>query len=111
MNKGATRHSPMKRFSQTWQVLSIYPGAGLDEILAALIFDLGAVGTHQMEDRLLVYFPEPCEIAKIANDLQTFLAQLRAGGMNLPEFASTHRQIAAQDWHSAWKRYFKPIFI
>jgi ribosomal protein L11 methyltransferase len=64
-----------------------------------------------MEDRLLAYFPEPCEIAKIANGLQTFLAQLRAGGMNLPEITITHRQIAAQDWHSAWKRYFKPIFI
>ncbi|MCI0698726.1 hypothetical protein L0337_42845 [candidate division KSB1 bacterium] len=30
--------------------------AFLDEMLAALLFDLGAVGTQQMEDRLLVYF-------------------------------------------------------
>jgi ribosomal protein L11 methyltransferase len=96
---------------QSWQILSLHPGLGLDEILAALLFDLGAVGTQQMEDRLLVYFPEPCAITKIANDLQTFLAQLRAGGMNLPEVTITHQQIEAQDWHSAWKRYFKPIFI
>ncbi|MGH7452842.1 MAG: 50S ribosomal protein L11 methyltransferase [bacterium] len=101
----------MKHDSPTWQVLSLHPGLGLDEMLAALLFNLGAVGTHQMEDRLLVYFPEPCESTKIANDLQTFLAQLRAGGMKLPEITITHRQIEAQDWHSAWKRYFKPIFI
>ncbi|MCI0698728.1 50S ribosomal protein L11 methyltransferase [candidate division KSB1 bacterium] len=101
----------MKPPPQAWQVLSFHPGLGLDEMLAALLFDLGAVGTQQMEDHLLVYFPEPCESTKIANDLQTFLAQLRAGGMNLPEIAATHRQIEAQDWHSAWRRYFKPIFI
>lgn len=101
----------MKNNLQTWQVLSLHPGFGFDEILAAHLFDLGAVGTQQMEDRLLVYFPEPCAITKIANDLQTFLAQLRAGGMNLPEVTITHQQIEAQDWHSAWKRYFKPIFI
>jgi ribosomal protein L11 methyltransferase len=101
----------MKPLPQAWQVISLHPGAGLDEILSALLFDRGAVGTQQMEDRLLVYFPEPCESAKIANDLQTFLAQLRAGGVKLPEITITHQQIAAQDWHSAWKRYFKPIFI
>lgn len=101
----------MKNNLQTWQALSLHPSGGFDEMLAALLFDLGAVGTQQMEDRLLVYFPEPCEITKIANDLQAFLAQLRAGGMKLPEIKVTHQQIAAQDWHSAWKRYFKPIFI
>jgi ribosomal protein L11 methyltransferase len=101
----------MRSFSQTWQVLSLHPGPGLDEMLAALLFDLGAVGTQQMEDHLLAYFPEPCESTKIANDLQTFLAQLRAGGVNLPEITITRREIEAQDWHSAWKRYFKPIFI
>jgi ribosomal protein L11 methyltransferase len=101
----------MKNHLQTWQVLALHPGLGLDEILASLLFDFGAVGTQQMEDHLLAYFPEPCESTKIVNDLQTFLAQLRAGGMNLPEIAITHRQIEAQDWHSAWKRYFKPIFI
>ena len=79
--------------------------------MAAFLFDLGAVGTHQIEDRLLVYFPEPCEIERIENGLQNFLAQLRAGGMNLPEITITNQQIAAQDWHSAWKRYFKPVFI
>jgi ribosomal protein L11 methyltransferase len=101
----------MKLHPQTWQVLSLHPGFGLDEMLAARLFDLGAVGTQQMEDRLLAYFPEPCASAKIASDLQTFLAQLRVDGMKLPEITITNQQIAAQDWHSAWKRYFKPIFI
>lgn len=101
----------MKASPQIWQVLSLHPGLGLDEMLASLLFDLGAVGTTQIEDRLLAYFPEPCAITKIANDLQTFLAQLRTGGINLPPIAIAREQIEAQDWHSAWKRYFKPIFI
>lgn len=101
----------MKPAPQSWQIFSLHPGLGLDEILAALLFDLGAVGTHQIEDRLRIYFPEPCEIERIKNALQAFLVQLRAGGMNLPEIAITHRQMAAQDWHPAWKRYFRPIFI
>jgi ribosomal protein L11 methyltransferase len=101
----------MKPHPQTWQVISLHPGLGVDELISAYLFGLGAVGTHEMEDRLLAYFPEPCEITKIENDLQTFLAQLRAGGLNLPEIAITRQQLAAQDWHSAWKRYFKPIFI
>ncbi len=96
---------------QTWQVLSLHPGAGLDEILSAPLFDLGAVGTQQIEDRLLIYFPEPCEIAKIESDLQNFLAQLRAGGISLPPITMARERIEAQDWHSAWKRHFKPIFI
>ncbi len=46
----------MKDNLQTWQVFKLHPGFGLDEMLAALLFDLGAVGAQQMEDRLLVYF-------------------------------------------------------
>jgi ribosomal protein L11 methyltransferase len=101
----------MKPTPKTWRILSLRPGLVLEEILTAHLFDLGAVGTHLFEDRLLVYFPEPCESESIANSLQAFLAQLRAGGMNLPAIAITHEQIAAQDWHSAWKRYFKPFLI
>jgi ribosomal protein L11 methyltransferase len=101
----------MKPHPQTWQVFSLQPAFGLEEILTAYLFDLGAVGTHQIEDRLLVYFPEPCAIGQIDNDLRAFLAQLRAGGMGLPTITMAHERIAAQDWHSAWKRYFKPFLI
>ncbi|MDZ7364230.1 MAG: 50S ribosomal protein L11 methyltransferase [candidate division KSB1 bacterium] len=101
----------MKTNPQAWRILSLRPGLALEEILTAHLFDLGAVGTHLFEDRLLVYFPEPCEIESIVNSLQAFLAQLRAGGMRLPAISITHEQIAAQDWHSAWKRYFKPFLV
>jgi ribosomal protein L11 methyltransferase len=96
---------------QTWQALSLQPGHGLEEILTAYLFERGAVGTQQIEDRLLVYFPESGALQKIEDDLQDFLAQWRAGGMNLPNVTITREQIAAQDWHSAWKRYFKPFLI
>jgi len=92
-------------------MLSLRPCRDLEEILTAYLFELGAAGTQQIEERLLIYFPEPCAVAQIENDLQIFLAQLRVGGMNLPSVAMAHEQIAAQDWNSAWKRYFKPIFI
>jgi ribosomal protein L11 methyltransferase len=101
----------MKPNPKTWRILSLCPGFVLEEILTAHLFGLGAVGTHLLEDRLLVYFPEPCESESIESNLQAFLAQLRAGGMNLPAIGITHEQIAAQDWHSAWKRYFKPFLI
>ena len=92
-------------------MLALHPGRGLEEMLTAYLFERGAVGTQQIEDRLLIYFPEPCEIESIANGLQSFLEQLRAGGMQLPGLAITHEPIAAQDWHSAWKKYFKPFLI
>jgi ribosomal protein L11 methyltransferase len=31
--------------------------------------------------------------------------------MPLPGLTITHETIAAQDWHSAWKKYFKPLLI
>jgi len=101
----------MKNHPQSWQILALHPAHDLEEILTAYLFELGAVGTHQSEDRLLVYFPEPCEIAPIENAIQAFLAQLRAGGINLPPLIMTRERLAAQDWHSAWKRYFKPFLI
>ncbi len=101
----------MKPAPHSWQIFSLRPGLGLEEILTAHLFERGAVGTQQIEDRLLIYFPEPCEIESIANGLQVFLEQLRAGGMQLPGLAITHEQIAAQDWHAAWKKYFKPFLI
>ncbi|MCG3119471.1 MAG: Ribosomal protein L11 methyltransferase [bacterium] len=96
---------------QAWQILSLRPSFGLEEILTAHFFELGAVGTHQLEERLLVYFPEPCAIESLANNVQAFLEQLRAGGMPVPTITMAHEQIAAQDWHSAWKKFFKPFFI
>jgi ribosomal protein L11 methyltransferase len=101
----------MKTPAQFWQILSLSPGAGLEEILTAYLFELGAAGTHQSEDRLLVYFPESGEIETIAKRLQIFLTRLRAAGMNLPAITLTHEKIAAQDWHAAWKKYFKPFLI
>jgi ribosomal protein L11 methyltransferase len=104
-------HTPL-----TWHVLSIPIVPGLDELLAAFLFERGAVGNAQIGERLRVYFPASRNLGKIVDDLQTFLAQLRAGGperpgINLPAIAITQEQIEAQDWHSAWKRHFKPIFI
>lgn len=96
---------------QTWQILSLRPSLGLEEILTAYLFELGAVGTHQLEDRLLVYFPEPCEIGPIENNVRAFLEPGRAGGLHLPTITMAHEQIAAQDWHSAWKKFFKPFLI
>jgi len=81
----------MKTNPQTWQALSLRPGLTLEEILTAHLFDLGAAGTHQFEDRLLVYFPEPCGIESIEKSLQAFLAQLRAGGMSMPAIAIESR--------------------
>jgi len=101
----------MRTSPQSWQMLALRPGAALEEMLTAYLFARGAVGTQQSEDRLLVYFPEPCEIEAIANGLQIFLEQLRAGGMHLPGLTITHETIAAQDWHSAWKKYFKPFLV
>jgi len=101
----------MKPPPQSWQVLSLHPAVSLEEILTAHLFERGAVGTQQIEERLLVYFPEPCAIESIVNGLQVFLEQLRAGGMQLPGLTTTHEPIAAQDWHSAWKKYFKPFLI
>jgi ribosomal protein L11 methyltransferase len=85
--------------------------SGLDELLSAYLFDQGAVGITQSEDQVLVYFSEPCDLGQIESELQRFLARLRAGGINLPAITIARQQIEAQDWHSAWKRHFKPIFI
>ncbi|MDZ7291666.1 MAG: 50S ribosomal protein L11 methyltransferase [candidate division KSB1 bacterium] len=101
----------MKSSPLRWHVLSLDPGFGLDELLAAHLFDLGAVGTAQQENQLLAYFPDPCEVEKIENSLRIFLDQLRIGGAPVPAVTIRCEQIEAQDWHSAWKRYFKPIFI
>lgn len=101
----------MKTPPQSWQMLALRPGAALEEMLAAYLFEHGAVGTQQIEDRLLVYFPEPCAAEALVTDVQHFWEQLRAGGMPLPEITITHESIAAQDWHSAWKKYFKPFLI
>lgn len=92
-------------------MLALHPGAALEEMLAAYLFERGAVGTQQIEDRLLVYFPEPCAAEAIVNEVQHFLEQWRAGGMSFPEVTITHEAVAAQDWHSAWKKYFKPFLI
>jgi len=92
-------------------MLALCPGAALEEMLVAYLFERGAVGTQQIEDRLLAYFPEPCDAVAIAGGVQNFLEQLRAGGIDLPKFAITHEPLAAQDWHSAWKKYFKPFLI
>jgi ribosomal protein L11 methyltransferase len=75
------------------------------------LFDRGAVGTQQLEDRLLAYFPEPCEIESIESGVRAYLARLRAGGMQLPTITMAHERIVAQDWHSAWKRHFKPFLV
>jgi ribosomal protein L11 methyltransferase len=101
----------MKPAPPSWQIFSLRPGLALEEILTAFLLARGAVGTHQIEDRLLAYFPEPCAIEKIKNDLNDFFVQWRAGGMNWPAVTITNERIVAQDWHSAWKRYFKPFLI
>ncbi len=98
-------------YPQSWQMLMLRPGAALEEMLAAYLFERGAVGTQQIEDRLLAYFPEPCDIADLSNGVQNVLEQLRAGGIDLPRCTITHEPIAAQDWHTAWKKYFKPFLI
>jgi hypothetical protein len=79
------------------QVFSFRIVPGMDELLAAFLFDRGAVGSTQTEDLLLVYFPEPSDLGQIEEDLQTFLAQLRAGGMHFPAVTMARERIAAQE--------------
>jgi ribosomal protein L11 methyltransferase len=101
----------MKSPLPKWRVLTLPLVPGLDELLAADLFNRGAVGSTQMDGELVVYFPAHSDIEKIVNGVQSFLANLRDCGINFPTSAITHQEIETQDWHSAWKQHFKPIFI
>ncbi|MDZ7344594.1 MAG: 50S ribosomal protein L11 methyltransferase, partial [candidate division KSB1 bacterium] len=102
---------PMNSSTPKWHALTLPLVPGLDELLAAYFFERGAVGSTQGDGQLAVYFPEPCDIEKIAEELRKFLAALRDTEMNVPPEKISHHVIETQDWHSAWKQHFKPIFI
>jgi hypothetical protein len=64
----------------TWHVLSFRFAPGLDELLAAYLFERGAAGSAQTEDQLVVYFPEQSDIGQIVTD---FSRRLKADGVLL----------------------------
>lgn len=101
----------MNSATPKWHVLTFPIIAGLDELLAAYLFDRGAVGSTLADNQLAVYFPESSDIEKIATDLQRFLLDLRDSGINFPPAPITCQEIETQDWDAAWKHHFKPILI
>lgn len=94
-----------------WHKLTIQSEAGLLDAISASIFDLGAIGTEEKRNVVIVYFPEEIDIGRVKESLMYQIRQAKEElGISFDASISTGK-IAQEDWGENWKQHFGPIEI
>ncbi len=91
---------------------NIYPAIrlslqGVDsDVLSGILFQAGCTGIEELSDEeWRVYFPGNWQ----PQDLQQFLAAVKALHPTFDEQQVVLERIPRQDWNREWRKYFKPI--
>src|SRR4030042_2489575 len=79
------------------------------EAVSNFLFEQGASGTVDGEDRVAGSFSPAVDAAQVLRSTKHFCAALREMGFRpgLPEM----RSIAVEDWSRKWREQFRPIIV
>lgn len=101
----------MQKKAQKWLMLSARLAADTDaDILSHVCFEAGALGCEERESMVIAWFPQQ-NARTLMQDVNQRLASLLAAGILQGTPSLSTSVIEEQDWHSGWRRFFKPILV
>ncbi len=90
----------------------VFPAAaGIDELLAGSLFELGAAGMAVTAEEFQVFFPPDSPAGAIRERVKAQWEALRRAGMPLPPFRMVIRQVPQRDWQKAWMEHFHAVTV
>lgn len=104
--KGAIKN----RERRVWLAVAVPVSEATEELVSAMLFAEGAIGTERRADRLVAYFANQ-DTAALRRNLTAAIDRLRRHGAGLPEIHPEVGTVFEEDWHSQWRRFFKPVHI
>jgi len=80
------------------------------EALTNMLSEMGCLGSFEMGRRVIAYFPDTSDVAKLRHGLRCFRSILRESGLN-HELSFDAVLLPDRDWNESWKRKFQPIDV
>lgn len=102
-----------------WVQVSIETSKSAEDALSYLLIEeMGASGVQIEDDvsnhektTMIVYFPSDDIVGERLNKIKQTIDEIRNLGIDVGKGKISFRNFDEYDWHSAWKRYFKPLLI
>ncbi len=91
--------------------LSIDVVPDISESVSNFVFEHGALGVVEEEDRLIVCFPGDLDVEELANDLLSYLHELRELFDSDFDIVLEIESIPSRDWNAEWKKTLEPIWV
>ena len=91
-----------------WLELSIKAGTEIQDPIANFVVERGSTGLIHTDQTMRAFFPSTASDAALKRTVGVYLRRLR---VNFPDCSlgrSRWRLMAEKDWHSAWRKYFRP---
>ena len=79
------------------------------EATTVRLMELGCLGTIERSDAIVAFFEDPCNAAKLVQEIRLFLATL--GYSTFPGEGIRHTVVPEEDWNRTWKAGFKPLDV
>lgn len=73
------------------------------------LFELGALGTHELDDRIEGYFSSDFDPSLIQKELENYAREIRELGFLVDDILAD--DVPWQNWNEAWQDYFQPVQI
>lgn len=94
-----------------WYQIRIIVNDETEDAITNFLFELGCIGCQQINNEIAAYFSDTCLIHEICQQIAKYRTELASLGFNLSRRKIKLCTLDNKDWHSAWKKNFKPIFI
>ncbi len=101
----------MQKPAKKWLMASIHlVGKNDPDLISHACFEAGAAGCEEREALVIAWFPEQ-NAAALQQHLNEYLQRLYSAALidAVPHISLT--VVEEQDWHSGWRRFFKPILV
>ncbi len=92
-----------------YEVAITVPAESKDALVHRLT-EMGCLGVTDLEERILAYFNDACDVAVLKEGLRAFSDVLRKAGLD-PAFTFEFMNLPDKDWNEVWKKNIRPIDV
>lgn len=92
-----------------YEVTVIVPAESRDALMNRL-YEMGCLGITDLEEKIIAYFDDTCELRRLTEELDAFRTILKTAGLD-PAFTFALVNLPDKDWNEVWKKNIKPIDV
>ena len=94
----------------TYYEVTITVPAESKDALVHRLTEMGCLGVTDLEERIIAYFGDKCEVTVLTEGLNAFREVLKASGLD-PDFTFECVNLPDKDWNEVWKKNIRPIDV